>query len=286
MKYFREFDLTSFNSYHVRAKASSVYFPENDDDIEEIFSDRNRRKVILGGGFNVILSKPSYEDIDFVIFTDNFGRCLMDGLTLTAQSGASLKKISEMAYEKSLTGLELFYDVPGTVGGAVFMNAETLGESFGDRVENVTYFDKKTKAFITAQRDQLQFGYRKSVFQHHPDAVITSARLVLQKGDKAAIYKKMMDNQAQRRAKQPWDFPNAGSVFKRPPGRFVGQMMDELNLKGTTRGGAMISHKHGGFIINYTGDATGRDILDLVALVQKKVLEAYQIHLELEQRII
>jgi UDP-N-acetylmuramate dehydrogenase len=166
------------------------------------------------------------------------------------------------------------------------MNAETLGESFSDHLESVTWFDRGTLSFKTAGRDVLQFGYRTSFFQYRPDAVITGARLVLQKGDKTAIYKKMMDNQVQRHAKQPWDYPNAGSVFKRPSGRFVGQMMDELNLKGTTCGGAMISHKHGGFIINHTGRATGRDILDLIALIQEKVFAAYQIHLELEQRII
>jgi UDP-N-acetylmuramate dehydrogenase len=286
MKSFKEYDLTLLNSYHVRATAAQIYFPESDDDIAEIFSDKTRRKIILGGGFNVIFSKPYYDDVDFVIFADNFGHCSIDGLTLTAQSGASLKQVSEMACDKGLTGLELFYDVPGTVGGAVFMNAETLGESFGDHIETVTGFDRKTQSFLTAQRDQLQFGYRTSVFQQYRDAVITGAKLVLKKGDKSAIYKKMMDNQAQRRAKQPWDLPNAGSVFKRPPGRFVGQMMDELNLKGTTCGGAMISPKHGGFIVNFNGHATGRDILNLIALIQEKVFAAYQIRLELEQRII
>jgi UDP-N-acetylmuramate dehydrogenase len=285
MKSFREFDLAPYNSYHVRAIASQVYFPEYDADIADIFSDKSRRKIILGGGFNVILSKSYYDDVDFVILADNFSHCWVDGLTLTAQSGASLKKVSEMAYENGLTGLELFFDVPGTVGGAVFMNAETLGESFGDPVESVTWFDRKTQAFLTVRHDQMQFGYRTSVFQQHRDAVITGARLVMQKGDKTAIYKKMMDNQAQRRAKQPWDFPNAGSVFKRPPGRFVGQMMDELGLKGATCGGAMVSPKHGGFIVN-TGNATGQDILDLIALIQEKVFAAYQIRLELEQRVI
>jgi UDP-N-acetylmuramate dehydrogenase len=285
MKSFREFDLTPYNSYHVRAVASQAYFPESDNDIAEIFSDTTRRKVILGGGFNVILSRPYYDDLDFVIFADNFSHCSVDGLTLTAQSGASLKKVSQMAYDQGLTGLELFFDVPGTVGGAVFMNAETLGESFGDHVETVTWFDRKTKNFVTAHKDVLQFGYRTSTFQQNKDAIITKAVLVLEKGDKTAIYKKMIDNQTQRRSKQPWDLPNAGSVFKRPPGRYVGQMMDELGLKGTTCGGAMVSPKHGGFIVN-TANATGQDILDLIKLIQDKVFAAYQIRLELEQRII
>jgi UDP-N-acetylmuramate dehydrogenase len=285
MKLFREFDLTTLNSYHVRAIASCVYIPECDKDVAEVFSDKNRRKIILGGGCNIILSKDYYEDVDFVILGDNYGSCSVQESILTAQSGASLKKVSEMAYEAGLTGLELFYDVPGTVGGAVFMNAETLGESFSDHIESVTWFDKNDPSFKTAGRDALQFGYRTSFFQHHPEAVITEAGLNLPKGDKTAIYKKMMDNQALRRAKQPWEYPNAGSVFKRPPGRFVGQMMDELNLKGTTCGGAMISPKHGGFIVN-TGNATGQNILDLITLIQEKVFTAYKIRLELEQRVI
>jgi UDP-N-acetylmuramate dehydrogenase len=262
-----------------------VYIPQCDKDIAEIFSDTSRRKIILGGGCNIILSKPYYEDIDFVILGENYGLCSVQDTVLTAQSGASLKTVSQRAYENGLSGLELFYDVPGSVGGAVFMNAETLGESFSDHIENVTWFDSEAHAFVTAGSEKLQFGYRTSFFQHHHEAVITAARFVLPKGDKTAIYKKMMDNQAQRRSKQPWDMPSAGSVFKRPPGRFVGQMMDELKLKGATRGGAMISPKHGGFIVN-TGEATGQDILDLIALIQEKVFAAYQIKLELEQRII
>jgi UDP-N-acetylmuramate dehydrogenase len=285
MKSFKEFDLTPYNSYRIHAIASRVYFPECDADIAAIFSDKNRRKIILGGGCNIILSKPYYEDVDFVIIGDDYGQCFVHESALVAQSGVSLKKVSEMAYESGLTGLELFYDVPGTVGGAVFMNAETLGESFSDHIEAIIWFDRDTQTFQTAGPETLGFGYRTSYFQHHPEAVVTSAGFILSRGDKTAIHKKMMDNQTQRHAKQPWDLPNAGSVFKRPPGRFVGQMMDELKLKGTTCGGAMVSPKHGGFIVN-TGNATGQDILDLIKLIQDKVFAAYKIRLELEQRVI
>jgi len=286
MKIYHDYDLTACNSYRVKAVAARVFMPETDEDIAVVFSDRSRPRVILGGGCNVILSRDYYDQFDFVIFNSAFSASSVQGSLLIAEAGLSLKILSQTALESELSGLEYFYDVPGTVGGAVFMNAETLGESFSDWIESVTFFDTQDLSFKTLPKQDLAFGYRQSIFQQRPDWVVVRVRLVLPHGDSRAIHKKMMDNLTLRHQKQPWDVPSAGSVFRRPQGRFVGQMIEQLGLKGHACGGAMVSPKHAGFIVNYNGLATGRDILDLISLIQDKVFAAFQVQLELEQRII
>lgn len=286
MKTYNDFDLTLYNSYRIKAVATRVFVPEFPEDIQQIFTDSSRKKVVVGGGCNIILSKAYYEDVDFVIFKDNFSSFNVRGNTIRAQSGLCLKKLSEIACDHGLSGLEIFYDIPGTLGGAVCMNAGAKDECIGHLTEQVTYFDRSEKAFKTIQREAIGFGYRTSFFLERPDVLIAEVRLCLCPGDKDAIRKKMIDNQIERRNKQPWELPNAGSVFKRPPGRFVGQIIDQMGLKGKTIGGAQISDKHGGFIVNYNGQATGQDVVDLIRFIQETVFEKLQVKLELEQRII
>lgn len=286
MKLFYDYDLTVHNSYRVRAVGARVFFPESPQDIADVFSDTARSKVILGGGYNVILSKPYYSEIDFVIFGQPYAACSVDGKTITAQAGLPLRALSETALEHSLSGLEIFYDIPGSVGGAVFMNAGAIDVAFGDFVESATYYDPVQCSFKTSPRADLQFGYRTSLFFGRPDLIVSEITLSLPGGNRDIIWQKMLDNQAVRRQKQPWDTPNAGSVFKRPAGRYVGTIVEELGLKGKTVGGAMVSPKHAGFIINHNGTATGSDILELIAIIRKAVRDAAGIELELEQRII
>jgi UDP-N-acetylmuramate dehydrogenase len=286
MQFFRDYDLTSHNSYRIQSVGGRVFFPETPEDIVTIFGDDKREKVILGGGYNIILSKPYYDEIDFVIFSRPYSAFSVDGNTIAARAGLSLKALSEAAWEHRLSGLELHYDIPGSVGGAAFMNAGANDVSFGDFVDTVTYFDPAEHLFKTQTRTELMFGYRTSFFLNRPDLIISDAVLSLPDGDRDAIYKKMLDNQADRRSKQPWDYPNAGSVFKRPAGKYVGQLVEQLGLKGKTIGGAMVSQKHGGFIVNHNGKATGSDILELIDLICKAVKGAFGIDLEMEQRVI
>jgi UDP-N-acetylmuramate dehydrogenase len=286
MKSFRDYDLTCHNSYRIESVGERVFFPETPEDIATIFGDDTREKVILGGGYNVILSRAFYNDIHFVIFGEPYSSFSVTGNTITAQAGLPLKTLSETALEHGLAGLELYYDIPGSVGGAVFMNAGANEISFGNFIDTVTYFDPAERSFKTRKRAELMFGYRTSLFLERPELIISEVKLSLPAGKRDEIRKQMLANQAVRREKQPWDYPNAGSVFKRPPGRYVGQIMDELGLKGKAVGGAMVSTKHGGFIINHNGKATGSDILELIAIIRKTVRETLGVELELEQRII
>lgn len=286
MKFYRDYDLTVHNSYRIKSVGARVFFPETPQDIAEVFGDEARTKVILGGGYNVILSRAYYDDLDFIIFGEPYSSFSVDGNTIITQAGLSLKALSEAAMEHALSGLEHFYDIPGSVGGAVFMNAGANDIAFGDFIDSVTYFDPVEQLFKTHSRADLLFGYRTSLFFRRPELIISEVQLSLPDGNQDAIRKKMLDNQAIRRERQPWDYPNAGSVFKRPAGMYVGQIVEELGLKGKTVGGAMVSQKHGGFIINHNGHATGSDILELIAIIRKAVREAIDIDLELEQRII
>ncbi|WP_028295713.1 UDP-N-acetylmuramate dehydrogenase [Olivibacter sitiensis] len=283
MKVVEQLDLTPYNSYRLHAVCRKAYFPDSETDIQEIFR-KEGNKIILGSGHNVILARSFYED-DFVIFSGNFDQVVIDEEEIAAEAGVSMYDLSVKALDYQLAGLELFYDIPSSLGGAVVMNAGASGEEIKDLLVKVRYYDPIVDQFAEINQAEMGFEYRNSFFQRNPHLIIVKAWLRLRKGDKSAIHEKMERNKQTRWAKQPKEFPNAGSVFKRPKGYFVGALMDELDLKGYTVGGAKISEKHGGFIVNFN-HATGEDILSIIAHAQEKVREKYNVELEVEQRII
>jgi UDP-N-acetylmuramate dehydrogenase len=202
---------------------------------------------------------------------------------MTARSGALLATVSRTAGSHSLTGLEFAIGIPGTLGGAVIMNAGAYGGEMKDVVTHVTALDE-TGELHELGPAELQFGYRRSVLQQRA-WIVAEVEMQLQPGDRAAIEAKMADLTQQREAKQPLSFPSAGSVFKRPPGKYVGPMVEELGLKGYRIGDAQVSEKHAGFIIN-RGAATAADVLALIQHVRERVQAAYDVWLETEVRII
>ncbi|MCD0486868.1 UDP-N-acetylmuramate dehydrogenase [Pedobacter sp. MC2016-14] len=285
MKIVNNLDLTPYNSYGIKSVCKRAFFPDTEEEIQEIFTRyAEGKKIIIGGGYNIILSNEFYED-DFVIFSGNFGKVVLDNEFITAESGVSMFDLSNIALQASLSGLELFYDIPSSLGGAVVMNAGASGEEIKDLLVKVRYYDPVLNIFTDILRDDISFEYRNSFFQRNPHLIIIKTVLKLNQGNAEAIFEKMESNKAMRWAKQPKDFPNAGSVFKRPKGYYVGAMMDELGLKGFSVGGAKISEKHGGFIVNFN-NASGRDILDLIAIVKQRIFSKYGIDIEVEQRII
>jgi UDP-N-acetylmuramate dehydrogenase len=285
MRHYSNFDLCDHNSYQLKAFCKNAFFPESEEDFHEIFiSRRTIPKTILGGGYNVILSKPYYEH-DFIIFHGCLNDIITQDTTIEAGCGASLLSLSETAYLNSLTGFEMFYDIPGSLGGALVMNAGANGEEMKDIVSRVRFFNIENQSFDEISNPEARFGYRSSIFQGKPHLVITRAWFDLQKGIKEEINKKMEDIKRARWASQPREHPNAGSVFRRPEGRYVGPMLDALGLKGFRIGGAMVSKKHSGFIIN-AGNASGYDILCLIDEIQKRVYNEFGVTLELEQKVI
>ena len=285
MQIVNNLDLTTYNSYRLKSIAKTAFFPETIDDLREIISTYDNL-VVLGGGNNTIFSKEYYENENFVFIRDNFsGISLINDTTLRALAGTDMKILSEEALKHSLTGLEYFYDIPGCVGGGVVMNAGAKGEFLGDYLIEVECLDIMTGSLCKFSKDDLFYSYRNSVFQDKPFYIIISATFSLQKADYNAIKRKMEDNYIDRNKKQPRDFPNAGSVFKRPEGHYVGPMVTECGLKGYSIGGAMVSTKHAGFIVNYN-NATSKDILTLIEIIRSEVSKKFGVELVVEQRII
>lgn len=285
MRIIQNCDLTNFNSYRISAVCREAYFPENEIDIVRFFSDP-APFCMLGSGHNVILSK-TYYDSRFLIFNGNFNSFEgnLKSEEIVAESGISMLEISEQALNMGLSGLEIFYDIPSSLGGAVVMNAGASGEEIKDVLIKVRYLDLIDMQIKEILKEDMGFEYRNSFFQRNPNNVVLKVWLRLKAADRTDIREKMERIREQRWAKQPRNYPNAGSVFKRPKGFYVGALMDELGLKGMTVGGAKISEKHGGFIVNFD-NASGKDVLELINQVQHKVYLKFGVKLEIEQRII
>ena len=281
----RDFDLTKYNSYRLNAICSRAFFPENEMEIKEIFkSQPPKKKLTLGNGNNVILAKEYYDE-DFIIFNGNYDKINVTQNIIESEAGATLEQLSKLALEYELTGMEIFYDVPSSVGGAVIMNAGTKEGEIKDILIKVRYLDLADMQIKEIDKADIEFEYRNSFFQKHPDKIVLKSWFQLEIGNPTQIKTKMEETKKIRWSKQPREYPNCGSVFKRPAGRFVGPMLDELGLKGFSIGGAMISPKHSGFIIN-TGNATGVEIMGVIAEAQKLVKAKFGVDLEVEQRVI
>jgi len=282
---YKDFDLTNYNAYRVKALCKNAFFPENEADIIALYA-KKQDYVLLGSGHNIICSKPYY-DADFIIFNGNFNTSKVNETTsvIEAEAGATIYDLSNVAQKYSLSGAEFYYDIPSSVGGAVVMNAGTKEGETKNILNKVRYLDLTDMQVKEKNNKDLELSYRNSLFQKQKDKVILKAWFQLQKGDAEEIKTIMEASKARRWKKQPRDYPNCGSVYKRPPGRFVGPMLDELGLKGFRIGGAEVSKKHSGFIVN-VGNATGSDILNLIRYTKERVKEAFGVDLEVEQRII
>ena len=232
---------------------------------------------ILGKGSNLLVSDKGIEGV--VVCLTCFNEVTVCGDEITACAGASLAQVCMRAYENGLTGLEFAYGIPGTVGGGLYMNAGAYGGEMSQVVISAEYIDEygNTGEFSI---DEMKLGYRTSIFKQN-GKIITSVKFKLKKGEKAEIKSQMDDFMSRRKSKQPLEYPSAGSTFKRPEGYFAGALIEENNLKGFSVGGAMVSEKHAGFVINYD-NATSNDVKELMAEIQKRVFEKNNVRLEPE----
>jgi UDP-N-acetylmuramate dehydrogenase len=208
---------------------------------------------------------------------------MLDENTIECESGVMMKALCNFALDNSLSGLEFAFGIPGNLGGAVYMNAGAYGGEMKDVVTKVYHVDKEGNEGLILG-DNLAFGYRTSAYEHN-GYIITGAEFSLKKGDKAEIKEKMSDLLGRRKDKQPLEYPSAGSTFKRPEGYFAGALIEECNLKGKQIGGARVSEKHAGFIINYD-NATSSDILKLIDFVKETVEKEKGVTLTPEVRIL
>ncbi len=241
------------------------------------------RTYVLGKGSNVLFADEGFDGVVLHIAGAMSEVRMLGETTVYAQAGCSLMKLCRFALENSLTGLEFAYGIPGTVGGAVYMNAGAYGGEIKDIIKGCTVVNTagEVEKLTTGQ---LGMSYRYSSIQDS-GAVVCDAVFELQKGDRAQIEQKMNELMGRRKDKQPLEFPNAGSTFKRPEGFYAGKLIDDCGLRGFTVGGAQVSQKHCGFVVNI-GSATSADVISLIEQVQKIVLEKTGQHLECEVRIV
>ena len=240
--------------------------------------EKEIRTFILGRGSNVLFADKGYDGA--VVSTALLDDIAVDGTELTAGAGALVSNVAKKALESSLAGMEFLYGIPETCGGAVFMNAGAYGGETANILKETSYLDLEDYEVKTLSNEEHEFGYRNSVFRKG-GRIILSSTFSLEKGDMAEIGNRMKELMKKRLMKQPLDYPSAGSVFKRCEGRFTGQMIEEAGLKGTSVGGAQISEKHGGFIIN-KGGATASDVLKLIDLVKTTISRTHGANLECE----
>ncbi len=237
---------------------------------------------VIGRGSNLLVHDEGVRGV--VLCTAEMHEIRVDGDVITAEAGASLFSVASTALRHELCGAEYAAGIPGTLGGAVFMNAGAYDGQMADIVIRTRYLDENG-TICTVEGEEHQFGYRDSIFKAHPDWVILSSEMRLKAGDPEQIRTKMQDYAQRRREKQPLEFPSAGSTFKRPEGYFAGKLIQDSGLMGYTVGGAQVSEKHAGFLINRDG-ATCADMQALIAHVQETVLKNFGVALHCEVRLL
>lgn len=236
---------------------------------------------IIGNGTNILVSDNGIRGLVIKLAND-FSKTELKENRIIAEAGSLLTNLSVLALKNSLTGLEFASGIPGTLGGAIYMNAGAYGGEMKDVIKSVTYLENGEVKTIFS--DKLEFDYRKSFFTNR-DAVILSAEIELTAGDAEEIKAKMEDYKKRRTEKQPLLMPSAGSTFKRPAGYFAGKLIEDAGLKGYKMGNAMVSDKHSGFVVN-SGDATAEEILNLIEYIKKTVFEKFGVKLETEIKMI
>lgn len=285
IKCFQNISLKDYTTLHIGGKASLLTLPIS---IEEIITVIHTCKqhhcpyYILGKGSNVLALDQGYDGM--IIVLSHFRQIeMLENEKLKISSGMTLKQISNYCIEHSLTGFEFACGIPGTIGGAVFMNAGAYGGEMKDIVVEVTYLDQNMGIQIISL-DQLDFGYRKSFFSVN-QGIVLEVVIQLEKGNKTDIQEKVDHLMALRRSKQPLDEYSAGSTFKRPKGHYASALIKDLGLQGLNVGDAEVSKKHAGFLIN-RGHATSQDFLNLIREVQQRVKTHTGYELECEIKII
>ena len=277
--------MKEYTSFKVGGAVKLLIFPESIDELTYAISvckENEAQYYIMGKGSNLIVKENGYDGI-IIKLSDYFNKILVKDDLIIAQSGALMSSLASKALQHSLSGLEFASGIPGTVGGAVVMNAGAYGGEMSHITHKVKAIDASgsEREFLNTE---LNFGYRDSIFHHQP-YVVLEVCLKLIKGEEKVIKNQMKELADKRNSKQPMNYPSAGSIFKRPQGHYASKLIEDAGLKGLSIGGARVSPLHAGFIIN-EGNATSQDILDLIAIIQSTVQDKFNILLEPEVKII
>lgn len=278
--------LKNHTTFQIGGKCIALIEPKKVEDIIEaikICRENNLKFFVIGNGSNLLVPDDGYNGVIIKIKSE-FSNIQVEGECLIAHSGAKLSEVYTVAYENSLTGFEFASGIPGTIGGAIFMNAGAYGGEMKDIVESVEVLDLDNYEVKELKNEELDFSYRKSIIQRKNYIVLT-IKLKLKKGNKEEIKAVYEDLREKRNSKQPLNFGSAGSTFKRPEGHFASKLIEDAGLKGYHINDAWVSEKHSGFIIN-KGNASYKEVVELIEYVQKVVFEKFEVKLETEVRIL
>ncbi|WP_427050718.1 UDP-N-acetylmuramate dehydrogenase [Paenibacillus sp. TC-CSREp1] len=264
----------------IGGKADILVHPTTVEEITKVVEIANSHQLpltVIGKGSNVIIKDGGIRGV--TISLSHFDQIKVEGTRIVAQSGSDIIDVSRTALAHSLTGLEFACGIPGSTGGALYMNAGAYGGQIADVIEQATVITREGNV-VVIPREEMKLSYRNSLFKmdHY---IILDAKFSLRQGDKQEIASKMDELTFLRESKQPLEYPSCGSVFKRPEGYFAGKLIQDCQLQGTRIGGAEISMKHAGFIVN-VDHATAKDYEDLIQFIQKKVWDTFQVELETE----
>lgn len=277
--------MKNHTTFRIGGPADALALPKTPEEVAEVVRfchEHAQPYYVLGNGSNLLVSDEGYRGLVLQLYR-NFNDIQVNGETITVQSGAMLAAVARTAYQTGLTGLEFASGIPGTIGGAVVMNAGAYGGEMKNVLKEVTVLTKEGEVLVIPAK-ALELGYRTSVIPKN-GWIVLGAVLRLKKGDQEQILARMEELKEQRITKQPLDLPSAGSTFKRPEGYFAGKLIMDAGLRGFTVGGAQVSEKHCGFVVN-RGNATAADVWKLICEVKRRVKEMTGVELEPEVKLL
>lgn len=281
----KDISLSTLTTYKTGGIAKLVVYPNNINNLKQLLKlihKHNIKYFILGKGSNTLFSDKEFNGL--IIKLDKLNNFEIKETEIYVESGMILSKLVQASVKNELTGLEFAIGIPGTIGGAIYMNAGAYGNNMSNIVKSVIVLDEKLQ-IEEIPLEKLKFDYRYSIFQANKNLICVAANIKLEHGNHDEIASKIKENLLKRKNSQPLEYPSAGSVFRNPEGNYAGKIIEELGLKGKNIGGAEISTKHANFIIN-KNNASSSDILNLIKLVQKEVKDKYKIDLKLEQQLV
>lgn len=278
--------LKNHTTFKIGGNCIALIEPREVSDIVEtikICRENSIKFFVIGNGSNLLVPDEGYNGV-IIKLKSEFSTIQVEGEYLIVNSGAKLSEVYTVAYENSLTGFEFASGIPGTIGGAIYMNAGAYGGEMKDIVESVEVLDLDNFELRELKNEELEFSYRKSIIQRK-NYIVTTIKLKLQKGNKEEIKAVYEDLRERRNSKQPLNFGSAGSTFKRPEGHFASKLIEDAGLKGYHINDAWVSEKHSGFVVN-KGNASYKEVTELIEYVQNVVFEKFGVKLETEVRIL
>lgn len=284
-KYEENVSLAKHTTYRVGGNAKMFVYPKNQEKLINLLNFLKNNKIkykVLGNGSNTLFSDKEYDGV--IVKLDCFDNIKYFRNTVTAEAGVNLIKLSNQTVRKGLAGLEFATGIPGTVGGAIYMNAGAYKSDMGYITKSAKVLTPNLEVIVMTNKE-LNFHYRSSFLQKNKDYICLEATFELRKNDKNLLLEIVEDRKKRRIESQPLEYPSAGSVFRNPENLFAGKLIEDLGYKGYSIGGAKVSEKHANFIINYN-NATSSDIKELIEFIKKEVKEKYNVELKVEQEFV